>query len=97
MGRTLEYLLVGLPNKDAVRAESPCLALVTRKEELAEDPENYDSKEYEELYRNAKRADSIDRFARVAFPFVFLVFNTAYWSLYSSQAYISVQGELELA
>ncbi|XP_075749628.1 glycine receptor subunit alpha-2-like isoform X1 [Rhipicephalus microplus] len=79
------------------KVDDAAFVLVTRKKELAEDPENYDSKEYEELYRNAKRADSIDRFARVAFPFVFLVFNTAYWSLYSSQAYISVQGELELA
>ncbi|KAL3181955.1 hypothetical protein MRX96_035674 [Rhipicephalus microplus] len=79
------------------KVDDAAFVLVTRKKELAEDPENYDSKEYEELYRNAKRADSIDRFARVAFPFVFLVFNTAYWSLYSSQAYVSVQGELELA
>ncbi|XP_077484893.1 glycine receptor subunit alpha-2-like [Amblyomma americanum] len=76
--------------------DDTAFVLLTRKKELAEDPESYDDKEYDELHRNLKRAQSIDRFARVAFPFVFLVFNTAYWSLYSSQEFVSVYPQWEL-
>lgn len=35
-----------------------------------------------ELQRNVKRAQMVDRASRIMFPFLFLVFNTVYWTFY---------------
>lgn len=67
---------------------------ITRKRELAESSDSYNDDEFDELYRNVKRAQSIDRVARVVFPVVFLIFIIVYWSMYASQSYVSVNGDL---
>ncbi|XP_064469159.1 glycine receptor subunit alpha-2-like [Ornithodoros turicata] len=53
--------------------------------ESDKEDENYDPYDYDELYRNVKRAYSIDRIARVIFPLFYFFFLIVYWTIYAYQ------------
>ncbi|KAG0439445.1 hypothetical protein HPB47_016646, partial [Ixodes persulcatus] len=50
------------------QVDDTAFVLLTKRKDLAEDPGSYDNEEYDELYRNVKRAQGIDRVARTLDP-----------------------------